>query len=100
MDGAKGRPERILSAEQTALFEQLVKSLQEIRHMPLPAMAWMDMSNIGNGGGTGDVNIENIDIHVNTLADDSDYNEIAQKVGEVIQKQMMRGRSVGGILSR
>ena len=41
--------------------------------------------------------IENITVQVQKLETDTDYEEIAEKVGEQIMEKAMRGMSVGGL---
>lgn len=100
LDGSKTRPERVLSAEQTMLFDQMVQALQEIRHIQIPFGMGFDSNMFKDNDGTGAFTIENIEVRVENLAEDTDYDELAEKVGEALQRKLSRGRSVGGITKR
>lgn len=94
LDGTKTRPERILDAEQTELFNTMVKSLESIAKIRIPSMPAFDGDfKMGSGG----VNIGDIILNIDKLEDDSDYNEIAEKVLDVIMERMNRGSVIGGI---
>lgn len=94
LDGTKTRPERILDAEQTELFNTMVKSLESIAKIRIPSMPAFDGDfKMGSGG----VNVGDIILNIDKLEDDSDYNEIAEKVLDVIMERMNRGSVIGGI---
>lgn len=94
LDGTRAKPERILSPYQTELFEDLLRSLHEIRLLRAPSAAVVPhVSEEQRPSYT----IENIAIHVQKLEADADYEEIAEKVGEQIMEKAMRGMSVGGL---
>ena len=97
LDGTKSRPERILSAYQTELFEDLLETLHAIKmlRVSLPSMSSPEYSSEGYG-----VNIERIDITTNSLTEDEDFDEITRRVGEAIEAAMMKGSTVGGIRVR
>ena len=94
LDGTTTHPERILSPYQTELFEDLLKSLHEIRTLRVPSTAIIPQIPEGRQSS---FNIENITVQVQKLESDADYEEIAEKVGEQIMEKAMRGMSVGGL---
>ena len=94
LDGTKTRPERILNPYQTELFEDLLKSLHEIRMMRVPTATVIPQVQEAQQG---NCTIENITVQVQKLETDADYEEIAEKVGEQIMEKAMRGMSVGGL---
>lgn len=97
LDGTKTRPERVLSAYQTQLFEDMIQSLHQIKMVRTPAMMpapyqaaqEQKMFSIGE-----------ISVHVEKLETADDYEEIARKVGESIYGEMIKGTPVGGIRFR
>lgn len=50
-----------------------------------------------NGGDDNHVTIETINVNVEKLDSDADYEEIASRVGEVLVRSISRTSSVGGI---
>ena len=94
LDGTKTKPERVLSAKQTALFEGMVKSLEAMSTIRVPWFGGFrpDIADSGN-----QYTIENITISVDKLDDDADYEEIARKVGEAMMKGFSKTNAVGGI---
>ncbi len=94
LDGTKGRPERILSPYQTELFEDMLRSLHEIRMMRVPSPTVIPQASESRHSS---YTIENITVQVQKLETDADYEELAEKVGEQIMEKAMRGMSVGGL---
>ena len=93
LDGTPDKPERVLNPIQTDLFETLVKSLEAIRmRAPSPTFGGPEMSKQSGTNNFGDINI-----NIEKLETDEDYEEIAEKVMEVIEERMTRGSAVGGI---
>ena len=94
VDGSKTKPERVLSAKQTALFETMVKSLETMSTIKVPWFGGFrpDIADSGN-----QYTIENITISVDKLDNDADYEEIARKVGEAMMKGFSKTNTVGGI---
>ena len=94
LDGTKQKPERILSPYQTELFEDLLKSLHEIRTLRVPSAAVIPQLPEPRQSS---FNIESITVQVQKLETDADYEEMAEKIGERIMEKAMRGMSVGGL---
>lgn len=99
VDGSAERPERILTAHQNELFEGLVKTLEELRTLKIPTFAAPSMNAFSNPTSGGFV-IEQININVDKLENDADYEEIANQVGKVLENRMTRGKAIGGIRIR
>ena len=95
--GTAVNPERVLSASQTKLFEGLVQSLQEIS-VKTPSMPAFDSSLYSNG--EGGYNFGDINISVERLDSDEDYDELAEKVKASMMEALGKGRAVGGITLR
>ena len=94
LDGTQQKPERILSPYQTELFEDMIRSLHEIRTLHVPSATVIPQIPEGQQPS---YTIENITVQVQKLETDADYEEIAEKVGEQIMEKAMRGMSVGGL---
>lgn len=94
LDGSPAAPERVLSPYQTKLFETLVTSLQKVTTVTAPSLPVISSPerDLNSSYSFGD-----IVVNVEKLDSDSDYEEMARRVGEVILKQMNRGTYVGGI---
>lgn len=94
LDGTPSAPERVLSAEQTALFETLVKSLQAIKTVSVSGLSGGgDMSALGGAN----ISIEQILIQPQSLDEDADYDLIAERVGQSIMDGLNRTMAIGGI---
>jgi len=94
LDGTKTRPERILSPYQTELFEDLLKTLHTIRTFQAPASA-VQPRMLENKQQS--MTIDTINVHVQRLESEHDYEEMAERVGEHIMDKVSRGMTVGGI---
>lgn len=99
MDGSSSKPERVLNWKQNQLFESLVKTLErmsEIR-IPVPQFTMPAFGDAFKNRSEGNVTIENVTVHVEKLESDADYELMADKVGEVIGKRLVKGKAIGGI---
>lgn len=94
LDGSKRNPERILSPYQTKLFESMVQALEKMSTISIPSMP-----NFGNLEltGSGGVNVGDIIVNVDNLDTDDDYEELAEKVSEVLMERIGRTTVVGGL---
>lgn len=94
LDGTKQDPERILSPYQTKLFESMVQALEKMSTISIPSMP-----NFGNLEltGNGSVNVGDIIVNVDNLDTDDDYEELADKVSEVLMERIGRTAVVGGL---
>lgn len=95
LHGTANAPERILSPKQTALFEDMVKSLEEMSriNINLPTLANLpDMT-----GGGSEYNFGDIVVNVSSLSSDADYEEVADQLMETIRDRMNRGMPIGGV---
>ncbi len=92
LDGTKQKPERILSPYQTELFEDMIASLHEIR-VKTPAVAAMPAMQPPKDRV---FHIESIQVNVERLERDTDYEVMAKRVGEHILDEISRGTPVGG----
>lgn len=94
LDGTKQNPERILSPYQTKLFETMVQALEKMSTISIPSMP-----NFGNLEltGSGGVNVGDIIVNVDNLDTDDDYEELAEKVSEVLMERIGRTTVVGGL---
>lgn len=93
LHGSKERPERILNAYQTELFEDLIDTLHAIRriNISIPTMPYRE------SGGFEGLNIENLVVQVGDLVNDGDYEEAGRKVVDAIYNEIIKGMPVGGI---
>ena len=97
LDGSLQEPERVLSPYQTKLFNSMVEALQSIDKISVPGM-----SNFGDIQSTGSnpISVGDIIVNVDNLDTDDDYEELAQKVGEVLMEEIGKTAVVGGIRIR
>lgn len=95
VDGSKADPERILSPDQTANFEDLLETLHAIKMLKTPSMPYVNLDKKSDSYG---MTVEgNIVVNVESLSSDEDYEEMAAKVKESIYREMSKGSVVGGI---
>lgn len=97
LDGTMAKPERVLSAYQTQLFEDLLATLHTIKTLSVSGITSMKSPEMQNAYGSG-LTIEQVSITVEKLNDDADYEEMAMKVGDVLKKEMLRVMPSGGII--
>lgn len=98
LDGTKSRPERILSGYQTELFEDLLSTLHEIRRFNIAGLSGYKAPSLN--GSAGGMNIDSVQINVNRLESDQDYDEMAERVCEVLKEKMVQTMPVGGLTIR
>lgn len=93
LDGTKSRPERILSAYQTELFEDMINTLHAIKRVSTGGMSaaprWSAASALPN--------IDTINITVESLNENTDYENAAEKLMKSFYDKVSRTRPVGGI---
>ena len=86
VDGTPSRPEAFLSAEDTALIRGWLDSAKYVRTRAY--MSNIDSSNFSGATNTiGDVNIT---ITEASFKDDADYEEVAERVGQVFVKEIAK----------
>lgn len=93
VDGTKGSPEYMLNASQTKMMESLIAALE--MRVKVPTMPAFDSSMFAANNTNGYTFNGGITIQVDSLADDADYDEIAEKVKESIVDAMTRGKAIG-----
>ena len=93
LDGTPQRPERVLSAYQTELFEDLLNTLHVIRVSGLSGLNAPEMA----GGSAGGLTIETINVNVDNLDTDDDYETLADRIGEVMNRRLRQTMSIGGV---
>jgi hypothetical protein len=74
LDGTKSKPEYILNADQTRAFFTLVDVLQGLKNVPQSST-----STENNGD-----NVYDIDINVESIGNDYDVEQMAEKVEQLI----------------
>lgn len=94
LDGTPQRPERILSPYQTELFENLIRTLHEIKTLKGPGAA---VHPVLPDAQQPSYHIDSIVVQVQKLESEADYEEMAERVGEHIMDKVARGMAVGGI---
>ena len=94
LDGTRQDPERVLSPYQTKLFDTMVQALDSISKISIPSMP-----NFGNmqTGSSNSVSVGDIIVNVDNLDTDDDYEELADKVSEVLMERIGRTTVVGGL---
>lgn len=93
LDGTPQRPERVLSAYQTELFEDLLNTLHVIRVSGLSGLNAPEMA----GSSAGGLTIETINVNVDNLDTDDDYETLADRIGEVMNRRLRQTMSIGGV---
>jgi hypothetical protein len=101
LDGTPGKPERVLSPEQTMLFEDLVASLHNIK-VQTPRIDFNALPNLKTGGtggvgGMGDVTFGDIILNVERLDRDQDMELLVDRFEEEMQRRVRKGKAVGGL---
>ena len=93
LHGTTARPERILSAYQTELFEDLLDTLSYIRRVSIASYSGSPKVNTQSAL----PNIESINITVNSLDSNTDIEAAAEKLMNGFYRKITRTRPVGGI---
>lgn len=96
LDGTKSRPERILSPYQTQLFEDMIKTLHEIKTINVGNIMSSKAPDMNSS--IGGLTIEQIQVNVEKLETDADYEEMANRVGEKLKEKITKGMAIGGII--
>lgn len=94
LDGTEQNPERILSPYQTQLFESMVQALERMNTVSIPTMR--DFGGVDIGGASA-VSVGDIIVNVDSLDTDEDYEEMAEKVSEILMERIGRTAVVGGV---
>lgn len=95
LDGSKTRPERILSAYQTELFEDMLTTLHALRTVQSPSFTPIATSEYE--GGISGLTIEELNINVDKLDSDRDIEDVANQVCKALGQKLARGKTIGGI---
>ena len=96
LDGTPAKPERVLSAYQTQLFEDLLATLHSIKTFNVSGITSAKAPEVR--GGQTPLVIEEISVNVNSLNDDADYELMAERVGEVLKRQVLKLMPSGGFI--
>lgn len=96
LDGTESRPERILSPYQTQLFEDMIKTLHEIKTINVGGIMSSKAPDMNSS--IGGLTIEQIQVNVEKLETDADYEEMANRVGEKLKEKITKGMAIGGII--
>ena len=96
LDGTRSKPERVLSAYQTQLFEDLLATLHTIKTLSVNGISSVTTPDVKNGQSS--LSIGQITVSVERLSDDEDYELMAEKVGNVLKKEMLKLMPAGGII--
>lgn len=96
LHGTPQEPEAVLNPQQTKLFQQFVAVMTQIPKVNVPLFGGVDTSGFAGGGGIV-VNGMDIKIDVNSLDNDTDIEDAADKLGNAFLKRIQRGMSVGGV---
>lgn len=94
LDGTKTNPERILNPYQNKLFETMVQALERMSRVYVPTMP--NFGDVQTAGGNS-VSVGDIIVNVDNLDTDDDYEELANKVGEIIMTRIGRTTAIGGL---
>lgn len=97
VDGSKENPERVLTPYQTKMFETMVAALESISRISVPGM--MNPGDINMTGGN-PVSVGDIIVNVENLDTDDDYEELADKVSEVLMDRIGKTTAIGGLRIR
>ena len=94
LDGTMQDPERVLNPYQTKLFDEMVQALERISRISIPSMP--NYANLNQTGGN-NVSVGDIIVNVDNLDTDADYEELAEKVSEVLMDRIGRKSIIGGV---
>lgn len=99
LDGTRSRPERVLDWRQNMLFENLVKTLEKMQNfkVSIPSFEMPAFGDVVKNSGDGGFNIEQINVTVEKLESDTDYEAMADQIGKVIERRLTKGKAIGGI---
>lgn len=91
------KAERVLNPYQTQLFETMVEALERIGTVSISSMP-----NYGNAvnNAQSQLSFGDIVVNVDNLDTDDDYEELAEKVSEVLMERIGRTAVVGGLRIR
>ena len=94
--GSQSDPEAFLSSSDTRLMRGFLDSINTLVSVPRMS-GGMDSA---SGGSNGYVEIENIIVQIETLGSDTDYEEMARRVGKAIYHEITvkSGTPVGGAI--
>lgn len=95
VDGTEQDPERILNAKQNSLFESLVNSMEKMARINVSSLPMIG-NDWANGRGNA-ISVGDIILNVDKLESDDDYEEIADKIIDMIMERVNRGSAIGGI---
>jgi hypothetical protein len=97
VDGSPQDQERILTPYQNKLFESFVKTLEKMATISIPSMP-----NFGvlETTGANPVSVGDIIVNVDNLDTDDDYEEMADRVCEILTERIGRTAVVGGLRIR
>ena len=97
VDGSPQDPERILTPYQNKLFESMVSALEKMSTLTIPSMP-----NFGalQTTGANPVSVGDIIVNVDNLDTDDDYEEMADRVCEILTERIGRTAVVGGLRIR
>lgn len=95
LDGTEQDPERILSAKQNSLFESLVNSMERMSKVSVPSLPMIGNDWVSGRGSA--VSVGDIILNVDRLENDDDYEEVADRVLDMIMEKVNRGSAIGGI---
>ena len=94
LDGTDMDPERVLSPYQTKLFETMVEALERASRITVNSMPSFG-SDVTTSGNT--VSVGDIIVNVDNLDTDDDYEEMADKVSQILTERIGRTAVVGGM---
>lgn len=94
LDGTSTSPERILSPYQTKLFEDMIATLHQIK-VTVPTMPTGIYDGTTNNAQA--ITFGDIILNVDQLSDDTDIEEMVDRIMEEIKNQMSQDMAVGGI---
>ena len=92
-------PKYLLSPQQTDGFLSLVTMIQQGVRLGVSAMPDISGMTGRSSSPTGNFAVDQIVVNVEQLADDQDYEELADKVFETLLERMQNGTAVGGLYS-
>jgi len=95
VDGTFAQPEALLNPTQTKILQGLVNALETVQVPQMSALPPEVVTRTQSNS----VGIETINVNVEKLDSDADYEEVALRVCEEIMNQLGQGSVVGGIRS-
>lgn len=87
--------ERGRTSTNDYLWDDMNDIAREMRYINIPGLTSINTSDVF--GGTGEVTVGTINVNVESLNEDQDYQELARRIGEALNEELRNTGTVGGL---